>query len=85
MNSDQEQVWDRLKYGLPSLLTTTVEFTGNGIATRFNSAWLGGSILCITIDDVAQCRNRDFFMNYNDIVFYDPPVTDAQIKVEAYT
>ena len=86
MNSNQEQVWDRLKYGLPTVLTTVIQFTGNGIATKFNSGWISGTpINCITIDDVVQDNFMDFRIAGNTIIFKKPPLDNAQIKVEVYT
>lgn len=86
MNSNQEQVWGRLKYGLPTVLTTVIQFTGNGIATKFNSSWLSGTALsCITIDDVVQDNFMDFRIVGTTIIFKKPPTDNAQIKVEVYT
>ena len=82
MNEEQEQVWERLKRG-PS--RTVVTFLGNGIAHKFNSAWLfdvSENKVRITVDDVAQSMYRDFSINYNDIIFYTPPADGHIINVE---
>ena len=86
MNNDQEEVWDRLKYGVPTLMSSTIVFKGNGIAHKFNSAWLSGTtLICITVDDVPQDRSRDYRISFHDIIFAVPPATGAIIKAEVYS
>ena len=84
MNDDQEEVWERLKRGLR---ITVVTFVGNGIAHKFNSGWLSEVNLNkvrITVDDVARSEFRDFSINYNDIIFYEPPAAGHKIVVEIF-
>ena len=84
MNKEQEEVWKRLKRGIQ---ITEVTFTGNGIAHKFNSAWLSvvePQKVRVTVDDVAQSEFRDFSINYNDIIFYEPPAATHKIIVEVY-
>ena len=85
MNEEQEQVWDRLKYGMPGVITTVVIFHGNGTATKFNSGWISGSRFSkITVDDVAQSPYRDYEIHVNDLIFEKPPAHGAKIAVEIY-
>ena len=79
--TEQEEIWDRLKYGV--LNRSTVVFHGNGTATKFNSGWISGSkIVRITVDDVAQSLFRDYRIIWNDIVFKKPPAPGHMIRVE---
>lgn len=84
MTNEQEEIWERLKRGLR---VTVVTFIGNGVAHKFNSAWLfdvSSSQIRVTVDDVARSEFGDFSINYNDIIFYEPPADGHVINVEVY-
>jgi len=80
--NDKELVWDRLKHGIT--FGSSVNFTGNGIATHFNSAWLADGVYKVTVNDVAQSIFRDFQIDNNDIIFRRPPEEYAKICVEVF-
>jgi len=83
MDKEQEEVWDRLKHGVND--TTLLSFHGNGIATRFNSAWFGKvKFVKVMVNDIAQSQYRDFCLDYNDIVFYKPPALGHLVSIEVY-
>ena len=86
MNKEQENVWDRLKYGLPEFNMVAVIFHGNGVATKFNSGWLSNCrTVKVTVDDVAKSEYRDFKVSWNDVIFNEPPPNGHKIIIEAYT
>jgi len=86
MNTDKEKVWDRLKHGLPfrKTMTATIHYTGNGIATRFNSAWLSNpnNQVEASLDGVLE---KDFIIQLNDLVFTEPPAEGAKIQINVFT
>ena len=86
MNKEQEQVWDRLRYGLhKGKGSLTVTFIGDGVARTFTSSWSNGMIVHhVTVDDVAQSSYRDFEAQGNRVEFRRAPPDGAEIRVEAF-
>jgi len=86
MNTDKEKVWDRLKHGLPfkRSMTANIHYTGNGIATRFNSAWLSNvnNQVEASLDGVLE---KDFIIQLNDLVFTEPPGEGVKIQINVFT
>jgi len=87
VDNDQDLVWNRLKHGMP-FPGSTVQFHGNGIATKFNSAWLHSKerhFFRVLVNDVAQSNYRDFQVENHDLIFRNPPADGANIQIEVYT
>jgi hypothetical protein len=83
--NEEDLIWEILKYGV-HVISSVVQFTGNGIARKFNSAWLLDAVVHrVTMNDVARSAYRDYDVRHNEIIFNAAPPAGAMIAVSVYS
>ena len=89
MTEEQEEVWDRLKYGVPTeYLQSVVHYVGNGIDVNFHSNWQPVAndqvMMRVLVNGIAQSIFKDFDMHMGVVVFKVAPANRELIRIEIY-